>query len=104
MTPARVVGSNLRRLRDREGITQEEVSLRAEVHRTQISVYEGGHRLPGTLVVVKLAASLSATPDDLLAGLSWTPGSYEHGRFVIGEGDLLKGGRPSPIPKTGPLP
>lgn len=81
MTAAQVFGGNLRRLRNREGITQEEVAFRADMHRTQMSIYEGGYRLPATLLVVRLAASLSATPNDLLAGLGWEPGIYEHGRY-----------------------
>lgn len=87
MTAAEVVGDNLRRLRAGLDFTQEDVAHRAEMHRTQMTIYECGYRMPSVLTVVKLAASLSATPNDLLAGLSWTPGVYEHGRLRIGEGD-----------------
>jgi hypothetical protein len=32
--------------------------------------------------LVKLAASLEVSADDLLAGITWTPGNYRPGGFV----------------------
>jgi transcriptional regulator with XRE-family HTH domain len=84
VTPNTVVGENLRRLRRELGLTQEEIGFRAEMHRTQMTLYETGRYLPRTLTIVRLAGSLEATPNDLLEGLSWTPGSFDHGRFLVG--------------------
>jgi transcriptional regulator with XRE-family HTH domain len=85
VTASVVIGENLRRLRADLGLTQEDIAHRAEMHPTKMTIYECGYRMPAVLTVVKLAASLSATPDDVLRGLSWAPGVYEHGRYVIGE-------------------
>ena len=38
--------ANMRRLRTAAGLSQEELSFRAAIHRTQISLLEGGHRMP----------------------------------------------------------
>lgn len=39
-------GANLSRLRERSGVTQEELSFRASLHRTEIGLLERGDRLP----------------------------------------------------------
>ena len=38
--------ANLRTLRQASDLSQEELAFRAEIHRTQVSFIEGGHRLP----------------------------------------------------------
>jgi transcriptional regulator with XRE-family HTH domain len=85
MTPAEKVGANLRRLRQAAGLSQETLSFRAEIHRTQISLYETGDRLPRLLSLVRLAGACGVTPDDLLAGIEWAPAEYAFGRLVIDE-------------------
>jgi len=51
-------GDNLKRLRKRADLSQEEVSYRASLHRTEISQLERGLRLPRVDTVAKLAAAL----------------------------------------------
>jgi transcriptional regulator with XRE-family HTH domain len=87
MTPAEKIGANLRRARKGAGISQEECAFRADLHRTQMSLYETGRYVPRTLTLVRLAGSVGVTPNDLLAGLEWAPGTYEFGRMTIGEDD-----------------
>lgn len=68
-------GQNLTRCRKRAKISQEELGIRASLHRTQIGVLERGGRLPRIDTLVKLAGALSVSPCDLLEGIVWRPGS-----------------------------
>ena len=81
-------GDNLARLRKQAGISQEELSVRASVHRTEVSFVERGLRLPKVDTLVKLASSLEVSADELLDGLEWTPGGTVYGRFrSVDEGE-----------------
>lgn len=80
-------GDNLARHRKRADLSQEELSYLASLHRTEISQLERGLRLPRIDTLVKLKSSLEVSADDLLAGLTWSPGDYRPGGFVDrGEG------------------
>ena len=74
-------GGNLARLRKRAGISQEELSVRASLHRTEVSQLERGLRLCRIDTLLKVAGSLEVSCDELLAGLAWTPGATTYGRF-----------------------
>ncbi len=78
---AGVFGDNLARIRRGAGMSQDELSVRASVHRTEISQLERGLRVARIDTLVKLAGSLEITPGDLLAGLSWEPGERRVGSF-----------------------
>jgi transcriptional regulator with XRE-family HTH domain len=80
-------GNNLARVRRQAGISQEELSVIASLHRTEISQLERGLRIPRIDTLVKLAASLEVPPDELLTGLSWEPGSARAGRFELPDPD-----------------
>jgi transcriptional regulator with XRE-family HTH domain len=80
-----MIGANLRGARKAAGLAQEEVAWRAQVHRTQVSLWENGAQVPRLLSLVKLAGACSVTPNDLLAGLEWEPAEYSYGRLVVGE-------------------
>jgi DNA-binding XRE family transcriptional regulator len=71
--PSERLAANLRRLRQRAGLSQEELAFRAAVHRTQISLLEGGERMPRVFTLVCLAGALGVTPNDLLDGIVWEP-------------------------------
>lgn len=75
-------GDNLARCRKRADLAQEELSHLASLHRTEVSQLERGLRLCRIDTLVKLAASLEVSADDLLAGITWTPGNYRPGGFV----------------------
>jgi len=66
MDLARCFAENLARYRKRADISQEELGLRAGVHRTQVGRLERGERLPRIDTLVKLADALSVSPSDLL--------------------------------------
>lgn len=75
-------GANLFHLRERSGITQEEMAFRASLHRTEVGLLERGGRIPRIDTMVKLRDSLGVTTDDLLAGITWTPGDFRRGGFL----------------------
>jgi transcriptional regulator with XRE-family HTH domain len=79
-------GRNLARSRDRAGITQEELGMRAELHRTAVGQLERGERIARTDTLVKLAGSLAITPEELLDGLQWEPSVRTEGRLTIRKG------------------
>jgi len=74
-------GDNLKRVRRAAGVSQDELAVRASVHRTEVSQLERGLRVARIDTLVKLAASLEASPAELLAGIEWKPGEQRRGRF-----------------------
>ena len=66
-------GDNLRDARKKVGISQEELSTRAGLHRTAVSLHERGEREPRILTVIKLAHGLGIEPNDLCEGIRWLP-------------------------------
>jgi transcriptional regulator with XRE-family HTH domain len=74
-------GENLARCRKRAGISQEELSARAGLHRTEIGMLERGARLPQLDTLIKLAGGLEVEPSALVEGLSWRPGGARSGSF-----------------------
>lgn len=81
MTVAQLFGANLAHYRDAAGLSQEEVGIRADLHRTEISQLERGLRCPRIDTLVKLAATLGVTPEALLAGIAWRPAEIRPGAF-----------------------
>jgi transcriptional regulator with XRE-family HTH domain len=82
-------GRNLLRYRREAGISQEEVGIRAALHRTEIGLLERGERIPRIDTAVKLAGAVGVSVGDLLAGIDWDPGHSTPGRLRID-------GEPSP--------
>jgi transcriptional regulator with XRE-family HTH domain len=78
---AQQFGDNLARIRKRAAMSQEEVSFRASVHRTEVSQLERGLRVARVDTVAKLAAALEVDPGDFFEGIAWTPGEVQRGRF-----------------------
>jgi transcriptional regulator with XRE-family HTH domain len=74
-------GENLMLIRRRAKLSQEELGFQANLHRTEISQFERGMRLPRIDTLVKLAGALSVPPGDLLKGMAWSPGHMRSGRF-----------------------
>jgi transcriptional regulator with XRE-family HTH domain len=83
MPVARRFGENLVLARERANMSQEEVGLRASLHRTEVGLLERGARVPRIDTLVKLAAALGVQIDcALLEGITWTSGDYRPGGFV----------------------
>jgi transcriptional regulator with XRE-family HTH domain len=84
MTVAEGFAANVKRLRRQAGLSQEELSFRAGVHRTQVTLMENGDRLPRLETLVKLVGGLGASANDLLDGIAWAPLESLGGAFVVG--------------------
>jgi transcriptional regulator with XRE-family HTH domain len=79
-------GRNLSYCRRRAKLSQEELAVRASLHRTAVGQLERGERVARVDTVVKLAGSLGIPPEELLDGMGWDPGGTKLGRFTDGEG------------------
>jgi len=62
----KIVGRNVRRLREEAGLSQEKLALEAELDRTYVSGVERGVRNPTVTVVARIAKALKTDPDRLL--------------------------------------
>ncbi len=74
-------GDNLVRTRKSADMSQDELSVRASVHRTEISQLERGLRIARIDTLVKISGSLEVDPSDLLVGIVWSPGDVRRGQF-----------------------
>ena len=84
MEVARQFGENLRRLRKRADISQEELGLRCSLHRTEIGLLERGARVPRIDTLIKIASGLGIRIDcALLDGITWMLGTTQEGGFEI---------------------
>jgi DNA-binding XRE family transcriptional regulator len=78
-------GMNLAHYRKRARLSQEELGVRASLHRTAVGQLERGERIPRADTVIKLAGSLAIPPELLLEGLQWTPGGTMIGQLSVSE-------------------
>ena len=66
-TPARKqLGEKIRRLRKKQGISQEELGFRSGVHRTYIGAIERAEQNVSIDNIHKIAKALKVSPKDLL--------------------------------------
>lgn len=75
-------GSNLACCRRRAKLSQEELAVRASLHRTAVGQLERGERVARTDTLIKLAGSLGIPPEELLNGMGWDPGGTRLGQFT----------------------
>ena len=66
MEPQQILGTNVRRLREAKGWSQEDLAENANLHRTYVSGIERGVRNPSLTIVFKLAAALGVEPGILV--------------------------------------
>jgi transcriptional regulator with XRE-family HTH domain len=66
MDMRRLVGQNVRRFREKKGLTQERFAELSGFSQQYISGLEGGHRNPTVVTVYELALTLGVTHLDLL--------------------------------------
>jgi transcriptional regulator with XRE-family HTH domain len=62
-------------------MSQEELSIRAGLHRTEVSQIERGMRLCRVDTVAKLAGALGIDAGKLFEGIVWEPGDVRYGQF-----------------------
>ena len=60
------IGENIRQIREKKNITQENLALEAGLNRAYIGYIERGERNPSTETMVKIAQALKISPKDLL--------------------------------------
>lgn len=88
-------GDNLRRIRKREDLSQEELARRASLHRTEIGFLEHGERVCRVDTLIRLAGAMAIPPGELLGGIDWVPGPEPKGAFFIRSSPI------SAIPRRG---
>ena len=59
-------GRQVRRLREESGCSQEDLAVKASIHRTYIGGIERGERNPTLVTIHKLAEALGVPPKKLL--------------------------------------
>jgi transcriptional regulator with XRE-family HTH domain len=82
-------GENLRRCRLLSGLSQEELGERASLHRTEIGKLEKGERLARIDTLIRLAGGMGIRPEELVAGIHWTPSQPRWGAFTFGTPPLM---------------
>lgn len=66
MFPSEVFGDVLKKLRKAKGLSQEELSFKASLDRTYISMLERGHRQPSLNSFFGLSKALDIDPIELI--------------------------------------
>jgi transcriptional regulator with XRE-family HTH domain len=61
-----ILGGNVRKLRKRRGLSQEELAQDAEIDVTYLGGIERGRRNPSLLVIARIADRLGVHPTKLL--------------------------------------
>lgn len=61
-----IVGKNVRRLRQKADLTQEQLAFEAQIDLTYVGGIERGKRNPSLLVMTRIARALSVDPRALL--------------------------------------
>jgi transcriptional regulator with XRE-family HTH domain len=77
------LGANLRRLRAKAELSRDELARRADVGHGHLSKIENGGLLCRVDTLVKLAAALDVTPNDLLDGVEWGRREVRGGSFEV---------------------
>jgi transcriptional regulator with XRE-family HTH domain len=91
MEPLARFGDNLLRIRQARKLSQEALADRAEIHRTQISLFETGQRQPMLETLSKLAGALEVPVDMLTDGIRFVPGTG---------GGEIRATRPPELPRV----
>jgi transcriptional regulator with XRE-family HTH domain len=68
---ARQLGRRVKRRRNFLDLSQEALADRAGIHRTQISLYEHGARMPLVSTLIKLASALELSVEQIVVGIEW---------------------------------
>jgi transcriptional regulator with XRE-family HTH domain len=66
MDMRRLIGQNVRRIRRKTGLTQEQFAERSGFSQQYLSGLEGGHRNPTIVTIYELAIALGVSHMDLL--------------------------------------
>jgi transcriptional regulator with XRE-family HTH domain len=64
-----IFAANVARIRERKGLTQEQLGWNAGLHQTAVARIESGDRMPTLPTIFKIAEGLEVPPADLFAGI-----------------------------------
>lgn len=67
-----MLGEELRKAREAAGLTQEQLSFRANVHRTYISQLEHGKKSPTVDLLLRLCRAMGVLASELIARVEKT--------------------------------
>ncbi len=59
------LNNNLHKIRKAQGITQQELSERAEVSRKSINAVENGVYIPSTVLALRIARTLNSSVEEI---------------------------------------
>ncbi|HVV48796.1 MAG TPA: helix-turn-helix transcriptional regulator [Polyangia bacterium] len=82
MTFAEAFAAQLKSARRKAGITQEEVSYRAGLDSTTVSILERGLASPRLVTVLRLAGALEIEPAELIPAVRWRTAPKPTGEWV----------------------
>lgn len=68
-SPGAVFAANVERIRERRGLTQEQLGWEADLHQTAVARIESGERRPNLDTIFKLARGLGVPPAELFEGI-----------------------------------
>ena len=68
-TPRATFAANVGRIRERRGLTQEQLGWAAGLHQTAVARIESGERQPTLGTILRLAAGLEVPPAELFQGI-----------------------------------
>jgi transcriptional regulator with XRE-family HTH domain len=68
-SPSAKFAANVGRLRERRGLTQEQLGWAAGLHQTAVARIESGERKPTLETILKLADGLEVPPAELFDGI-----------------------------------
>ena len=74
---------NLIRCREQANLTPGELATRASIDQSEVVRLEHAERTPPIDTLIKLAGSLSVSPNELLDGIVWTPTITNIGEFNV---------------------
>jgi len=68
-SPQAKFAANVERIRERRGLTQEQLGWAAGMHQTAVARIESGERKPTLATIFKLARGLEVPPAELFDGI-----------------------------------
>jgi transcriptional regulator with XRE-family HTH domain len=77
-----ILGHSLARHRLRQGLTQETVADRANLHRTEVGMIERGERMPRGDTLFQIIGALGIGLDEAYGGARWIPYDDKPGGYV----------------------
>lgn len=85
MTVAEQIGLNLRKIRRRADMSQDDLAHRSGIHHTEISLLERGGRIPRLDTAIRILASTGGDARDLVDGVGWEEPAHwdQKGWFTI---------------------